>query len=497
MDVLYKLQNISRSSMTQPANGMYSRVLHGICVVTAITHAPPRVMYVMHFMNMLTRLLLLCLGIALFSTRSHSCVSGLVIQQYNSAAWDATTHTDWIQDTLPRMQAVVGPGNIVVMALWFTTIICFFINDTLRCALVFTGKWYTRENHMDMSWSTLSCSGIPLLFTCVAVQLGTREMFMLGVITFITIVSGVCGAITEHLRTMVNPYTMDGMSENVLWILRVTQDLSLIICSQLVTIPIYFSSMNNDSHVIHSDVVLVILFTGLTYGFTIASYRHHRLCSIFEETWPTRCSMLPWGAVHTEYTASSNASVTPSMVSEQSSLGKLGGSDTAFYPSNYAVTGIPFYGNKTSGDKIGSVKTLTTTDDSGDVETSETSEERFNKLYGCHLWKSDSADIVHIVDQDHRVITVELTEDFNMYNQIHEPVSISRCGVLSRGLHIAQMGAAPQLFHTYIDECGINTRRMIGLLTEWRRYYLINMFVDAILFTTLLDMTGVIGCSNL
>jgi hypothetical protein len=488
--------------MTQPANGVYPRAIHCICVVTAITHAPPRVMNIMHFVNMLTRLILLCLGIALFSTRSHSCVGGLVIQPYNSAVWDATTHTDWIQDTLPRMQAVVGPGNIVVMTLWFTTVICFFLNDTLRCALVFTGKWYTHENHMDMSWSTLSCSGIPLLFTCVAVQLGTRDMFMLGVITFITIVSGVCGAITEHLRTMVNPHTIDGMSENVLWILRVTQDLSLIICSQLVTIPVLFSSLDNDSHVILSNTVIVMLFTGLTYGLTIASYRHHRLCSIFEQTWPTRCSMIPWGAQTDaiEHIATSMSEKSPLSIcsSNQHQWPQSGGSDTDVYPSKYAVTAIPFYGNGTCGvnGKIESVSTLTTHGDPEGVENIETQEEMFNKLYGCHLWKSDSADIVHVVDQDHRVLTVQLTEDFNMYNQIHEPVSISRCGVLSRGLHIAQMGAAPQLFHTHIDECGKSTRRMIGLLTEWRRYYLINMFVDAILFTTLLNMTGVISCSN-
>ena len=129
------------------------------------------------------------------------------------------------------------------------------------------------------------------------------------------------------------------------------------------------------------------------------------------------------------------------------------------------------------------------------VATCETSEESFNKLYGCHLWQSASADIVHIVDEDHNVVTVQLTEDFNIYNQLHESVSISRCGVLAKGLHFATIGAAPQIFHTHIDEGGTNTRMMIGLLTEWKRYYIINFFIDAILMTILFDMTIVQNCN--
>jgi hypothetical protein len=457
---LMKRSDTSIFSMTEGVNGVYPLVIHGVCVVTGITHAPPSVMYTMHGVNMLTRLILLCLGIALFSTNQHKCVSGLVIQPYKRSEWHTVTHTDWMQDRLPDMKTVVGPGNTIVVSLWFTTIICFFINDALRCALVFTGNWFTVNNHMDMSWSTLSCSGIPFLFTCVAVQLGTRDVFMLTAIMFITIVSGVCGAITEHLRTIVNPYTIHGMSENILWVLRTTQNSSLIIASQLVTVPMIFNIWDNDYHEIFSDVVVVILFTLLTYGLTIVSYRHHRLCSIFEQTWPTRCSMVPWCVVDTDTT------------------------------EHTTTAGDPW------SDTVKSAKTLKTPGDIdiGSEENIETNAEMFDKLYGCHIWKSDNADIVHVVDQDHRVLTVELTDDFSMYNQMYKMDSISRCGEISRGLHIAQLGAAPQLFHTYIDEFGIRTRRMIGLLTEWRRYYLINMLIDAILFTTLLNMTGVVGC---
>jgi hypothetical protein len=77
-----------------------------------------------------------------------------------------------------------------------------------------------------------------------------------------------------------------------------------------------------------------------------------------------------------------------------------------------------------------------------------------------------------------------------MYSQLYATDSIARSGVLAKGVHVAQMGAAPQLFHNYIDEDGSITRKMIGVLTEWRRYYLINAFIDALLFTSLLNLTG-------
>jgi len=467
--------------MTQPADGVYSRVIHGICVLCGITHATPYVIRVLHFWNLLSRMALLCTGIVSFSTNTHLCVSGLVISPYNSSSWGTLKHTDWVQGTLPSMQSVAGPGNIVVVALWFTCVICFVVNDGLRCALVYRGTWFTHENHMDMSWSTLTCTAIPLLFACGAVQLGTRDVFVLGTVVFITLVSGLCGAITEHLRTLVNPYAIEGFSDNVLWILRVTQDLTLIIAAQLVTIPFVMNSMDLDHHMSTYDIVTSLLFTGLTYALTITCYRHHRLCSIFEQTWPTRCSMSPWGS--------------NTVVVENAAVPRLQSTDEHFYPSPYAVTPLPFNGKKPSKPIPFNGKPSKSVGPINVVSTCETPEETFNKLYGCHLWHSDSADIVHIVDQDHRVVTVQLTEDFNMYNQLHEPVSIARCGVLANGLHIANLGAAPQIFHTHIDEDGTNTRMMIGLLTEWRRYYIVNIFIDAVLLSSLLDMTNMGDCS--
>ena len=158
-----------------------------------------------------------------------------------------------------------------------------------------------------------------------------------------------------------------------------------------------------------------------------------------------------------------------------------------FYPSPYAAKPVSVDG-KLLNPKPRRMKPVRGVESQSCEATCETSEESFNTLYGCHLWHSASADIVHIVDEKHDVVTVQLSEDFNMYNQLHEPVSIARCGVLAKGLHFASLGAAPQIFHTHIDEDGNNTRMMIGLLTEWRRYYIINLFINAILITILFDM---------
>lgn len=455
--------------MTLPTNSLYSCVIHGLCVLTGVTHATPFVMRAIHFCNMFTRLALLCVGITLFNTHSHRCVSGLVMSPYNASKWNDMTPRNWTDANLPMMEAVVGPGNVVVVALWFTCVVCFVINDGLRCVLVFQNMWFTCENHMDMSWSTLTCTAIPLLFACGAVQLGTRDIFVLGTIIFITVVSGVCGAITEHLRTLVNPHNIHNFSQNVLRILRVTQDVSLIIAAQLVTLPFVMNSMDLAHPMASSDMITSILFTCLTYGITITSYRHHRLCSIFEQTWPLSCSMGPWGSSTVATTATTQE---PGILSRSTST--VDDPKPAFKSLPYGIQPLCFDGRSSmNGTNVVST----------DTEAGQ-----------CHLWHSASADIVHIVDQDHRVVTVQLTEDFNIYNQLHEPVTIARCGVLATGLHIATIGAAPQIFHAHIDEGGGISRRMIGSVTEWRRYYIIDFFIDAILFTILLDMTILKEC---
>jgi hypothetical protein len=261
-----------------------------------------------------------------------------------------------------------------------------------------------------------------------------------------------------------------------LWMLRVTQDTTMIIASQVVMIPLFSNLIQySEEHVTIGHFVISSLFNVFVYALMITTYRHNRLCTIFEETWPTRCSMVPWGLDTGLINNHENvAHITASLVTFDSSASRD-------IPGKYTTRKAP-------------TKLLPVANDVHEPLEPQTSEQLFNSLYGCHMYKNDpSADVVHIIDHDHKLITVKLSEDFNMYSQLYSTDGIARNGVLANGVHMAQMGAAPHLFHNYIDEDGSITRKMIGVLTEWRRYYILNLFIDAILLASLLNITDVMG----
>jgi hypothetical protein len=444
----------------------YASALQFVCVITGVTHAPEYIMKLMHIVNLLARLVLLSVAVALVETRGCPCAPGVAVEPYQESDWDDLTQTDWVNGTLPGMKMILRPGNAVIITLWFSIVAYLITTDTLRCLLVLNGTWYSRENHADMVWSILSCMIIPLLFSLVAVQLGTHDALTTTLVAFIACTSGICGAISEHMRTLINPQNTKGMSDTVLWMLRVAQEMMIVVATNVTLIPMLSNLMYHGADPSSTArIVLSALFSGFVYTLAITNYRHNRLCSIFEETWLQKTSMVPWG-------------VDTGLSNKDSPLQSGESCAPHAFPGMYTTTKLP----------------TTSEDGTYDPFDPQTSEEAFNQLYGCHIYRSDpSASIIHIVDQDHKVTSVELKESFNMYNQLYSAEAISRDGVLASGAHFAQVGAPSQLFHAHIDHDGSITRKMIGVLTEWRRYYLVNAFINALLFTSLLNITGVMG----
>ncbi|KAJ1464668.1 hypothetical protein T484DRAFT_1757929 [Baffinella frigidus] len=220
------------------------------------------------------------------------------------------------------------------------------------------------------------------------------------------------------------------------------------------------------------------------YAITVTCYRHHRLCSIFEQTWPSQVSMKAWCDPEP-------APCKLDSVDDAVDLGSASAVDKWQRLRGRQPSCLSALRKSSVKDVDGQVVALADIQDPLDLQSSE---EMFSALYGCHLYRDDpSADVVHIVDHNHQVVTVKLTEDFNMYNHFHSKSAVTRDGVFSRGVHIAHLGAGPQLFHTSIDTNGANTRNMIGTLVEWRRYYIINILIDALLLVILLDMTDLTG----
>jgi hypothetical protein len=275
-----------------------TRVYRDICrillAVTAVNPPTNSALKYMHIVNLINRTVLLCVGVALISTQGTQCVYGLVTLPYATSLWENITdsHGDY-----PRLQEFAIPGNKLLVSVWFGIVVSLFINDVVRCMLVLSGRWGMAGNHMDASWVFISCVLIPLLFMCVAMLLGTHDWIMLCLIFVIANYSAICGTITEHLRGCVNPFAT-GVSDTI-YILRVVQDGTLLVVTEVVLIPFVLNIMYLHETVSNVQIVIASLFFALVLAVWTTSYRHSVSCNQLEDTYPTKQSVLPWGTPDT------------------------------------------------------------------------------------------------------------------------------------------------------------------------------------------------------
>jgi hypothetical protein len=461
------------------AQRIYAGALHLICILTTITHAPRNVITTMHFANMSQRFALFCIGVCVFARTEYFHSSGIVIQEYGYSAWETTTGQQWRYGDIPGAKIVAQPGNIFAPVLWMTIVTTLLLYDLIRGILIMRGRWNANTNHQDLTWTMTSSLSIPLLFISTALALGHKDVSVLILIFVLAMFSGVCSAIVEEMRTLVNTENILGLPGCVL-LVRITHDVLITLAAQVTCMPFVYNSINSEEDVSPTKILTAFTIGGLVLVLTSTQYRYNRLCSIFEQTWPSKCSTTKWGAM-------SMRSTNPQRTILQSNFA---------YPDDIVVQPKELAHHTTVRDQSGKVKKITPT---------EGPEASFKTLYGCHMDnESISADEVYITGQDNKIVTVKLTDDFNMYNQLHNPRVPqdhadldTMYGRAPKGMHVAYIGVGAHVFHTYLDEDGHITRQMIGHLTEWRRYYLTNILINTLLVSNLFAMTGYPGQSDI
>jgi hypothetical protein len=247
-----------------------------------------------HLINVLKRWALLCVGSTLIFSQGIQCVPGLVSQPYMAHLWTNTTGDDWKYNRLPGLQTVVAPGDAHIVIVWYSVVICLFICDLFRCVLVFSNKWFTEANHLDMSWVAISWTVTPALFASIAMLLDTHDLLVICLIFTLTACSGMCGFIIESLRCTVNPHTIVGMPQNLLYTLRVAEDGLLLVAAEIVLIPFTVNLIHNNGVGNTAHLLMALLFIGLTFTMWMTTYQHNSMCNRFERRWPGQTSLISW-----------------------------------------------------------------------------------------------------------------------------------------------------------------------------------------------------------
>jgi hypothetical protein len=247
-----------------------------------------------HLFNLLTRCALLCIGSTLLYTQGVRCVPGIVSQPYMKHLWVNATHMDWNMNRLPPLQTLAAPNNALMVIVWYSVVLCLFICDFFRCALMSSNNWSAGANQIDMSWVAITWSAIPLLFAIVAVLLGTRDGSIILLIIALTCFSGICGFVVESLRSVVNPHTIVGMTRSVLYLLRLAQEGLFLLAGEVVLIPFIFNLVHDNETIDIVTIVVASLFGCLLVVMLITTYQYNSMCNRFEQAWPTQHSILSW-----------------------------------------------------------------------------------------------------------------------------------------------------------------------------------------------------------
>jgi hypothetical protein len=447
--------------MALRAQFLYQTAVQSICVSTAVTHPSEAIIDFLHVFSLLKRITLLVVGIVLLAANGTPCSPGVALPEFSDSEWKTVTHTDWVNSMLPGGQTIAMPGGTLWPGLWILTVATLIIYDTLRCSLVASSRWNRHDNQIDMTWQIMAYVPLPLVFIATSITLGHKDILILLSIVSLVFLSSVCGTLVDHVRICVNPSTIPGMSVGVVSLLRGMQDVSLLVASQLVSLPIMANFFNTSSdYPTMTQIVTFSLHTCLVLCLTIINHNNNRLCTIFENRWPDNRSVSEWDMNRRTKKNTEKTSV---------------------------------YGEYELKDQK--------QDDHRDDNTS------YKGL--DHTRSETDTDVVRIVDGDKRITTIKLTEDFHNIYRVGS--SRSRTNDLSpdnnhTGMHVTRVGTHPhQSASEYVNwnshggpEDRHKMRQKTGILMEWRRYYLINILINALLLADILSITGVseVTCSS-
>lgn len=376
-----------------------------------------------HVMNLILRLAMLAMGATISLFIGFPNGPGLASAAYANSEWDSLDEYEWANSALPHMKTVVYPGSMFVPCVWFVIVISLFASDMVRCALVFQNSWNACDNHIDMMWYQTALFTLPILFAYVALLLGTHDIILLMMVATFTELSSMCAVTMEFMRTVVNTEATPYMECSVMLLLQAMYDVSLASASQVVLTPFFYNLLYSTEITTPLQTTLAICFMSLVIALFAIQHSHQARCSTLETHWLTNRSVVRWGR------------------------------DRLFGTEVYQPGTVEFPRFE-GGGGFGKFQECNEEDDDG-TSKEETSEDLYNRIYGCHIYG-------------------EKTE-MRPHGEIYA----------------TPVRAMSWVTPVYTDEIGSLSRLKIGILVEWRRYYAVNMIINYLLIIGMIQMTSI------
>jgi hypothetical protein len=427
-------------------------------------------------------------------------------------------------------KVAIPRGNVFIPIVWCTVVLLLVVSDVVRCMLTITQRRATVHKALDIVWFDTSGLALPLLFVCVATQLGTHEMFLLLFVLASVVLSSVCALCAEELSTVAHIQHSAADEEVrtcVVWVLRTMHDASLFVVLLAVAMPFLFDV---DKTLVANSVktLLVGSFIGLTLLLSVTQFCNHRLYSLVSKVRAERRDTL--AALGGWYPPAVFPTVLPTPDHPPS---------VHHYPVHHRHHHDDDQISKPHADGNNS----NNTDQTDQTDQTEADEEvddaavhvqaslaMFNVLYGCHVYdtpeanrcavdiagggtRKDSGNVLygcHVYDTPeanarnnnnaHNALPAGTVLQLAGTTKQHRRSSCLHGLVLRDGVHMKTMGYAPcipftntthdhQHHHKHAQSKAQHLVESVALLVEWRRYYLVHMFVNVLVLALLLDMT--------
>jgi hypothetical protein len=404
-------------------------------------------------------------------------------------------------------KVAIPRGNVFIPIVWCTVVLLLVVSDVVRCMLTITQRRATVHKALDIVWFDTSGLALPLLFVCVATQLGTHELFLLLFVLASVVLSSVCALCAEELSTVAHIQHSAADEEVrtcVVWVLRTMHDASLFVVLLAVAMPFLFDV---DKTLVANSVktLLVGSFIGLTLLLSVTQFCNHRLYSLVSKVRAERRDTL--AALGGWYPPAVFPTVLPTPDHPPS---------VHHYPVHHRHHHDDDQISKPHADGNNS----NNTDQTDQTDQTEADEEvddaavhvqaslaMFNVLYGCHVYDNPEANARNnnnahnALPADAPAVPAGTVLKFTGTTKLYRRSSCLRGLVLRDGVPIKPMRNAPcipftntthddhQHHHKHAQSTAQHLVESVALLVEWRRYYLVHMFVNVLVLALLLDMT--------